>query len=215
MIAYLNGTVIKVEASYVVIDVGGVGYKVAVPVSVLTSLPEIGGKTQLNIYTYIRPEEIALYGFQTSADQRVFELLLSVSGIGPKVGLSILSAMDAQTLCKVVAGEDTRSLIRIPGLGMKTAQRLILELREKLAAFIWELKGVSQEKPGSKAGATSPETSERMLIEDVSEGLTNLGYNRADARRAAEKAVLDLGESAAMGATLRAALNVLTNSGSR
>jgi len=208
LIAYLSGIVARVESTYTIIDVHGVGYKVAVPVSVLAALPEPGGSVALHIHTQVRAEEISLYGFQTTADQRVFELLISVTGIGPKVAMSILSSLDAQTVCKTVAAEDTKSLIRVPGLGMKTAQRLILELKDKLAAFTWE------QKTTAPADTTQP-SAHPDVLEDVAEGLTNLGYNRNDARRAAEKALQDLGETATMAATLRAALNVLTNSGSR
>lgn len=208
MIAHLTGSVLRVESTYTIVDVHGVGYKVAVPVSVLTSLPEPGGSVSLHIHTQVRAEEISLYGFSTISDQRVFELLISVTGIGPKVAMSILSSLDAQSVCRIVAAEDTRSLIKVPGLGMKTAQRLILELKDKLATFTWE------QKANAPTSASQP-TAHSDVLEDVAEGLTNLGYNRNDARRAAEKALNDLGETASMAATLRAALNILTNSGSR
>ena len=207
MIAHLSGSLLRVESTYIIIDVHGVGYKVAVPVSVLVTLPDPGGSVSLNIYTQVREEEISLFGFATTSDQRVFELLISVTGIGPKVAMSILSSLDAQSVCRIVAAEDTRSLVKVPGIGLKTAQRLVLELKDKLAVFTWEQK--------TAPTVVSQSVQQPDVVEDVAEGLTNLGYNRNDARRAAEKATQDLGDSATMAATLRAALNILTNSGSR
>jgi Holliday junction DNA helicase RuvA len=207
LIAHLSGSLLRVESTYIIIDVHGVGYKVAVPVSVLVTLPDPGGSISLNIHTQVREEEISLFGFATTSDQRVFELLISVTGIGPKVAMSILSSLDAQSVCRIVAAEDTRALVKVPGIGLKTAQRLVLELKDKLAVFTWEQK--------TAPTIVSLSVQQPDVVEDVAEGLTNLGYNRNDARRAAEKATQDLGDSATMAATLRAALNILTNSGSR
>lgn len=207
MIAHLSGSLLRVESTYIIIDVHGVGYKVAVPVSVLVTLPDPGGSISLNIHTQVREEEISLFGFASTSDQRVFELLISVTGIGPKVAMSILSSLDAQSVCRIVAAEDTRALVKVPGIGLKTAQRLVLELKDKLAVFTWEQK--------TAPTVVAQSVQQPDVVEDVAEGLTNLGYNRNDARRAAEKALQDLGESASMAATLRAALNLLTNSGSR
>lgn len=207
MIASLRGQLTRLEATYVVLDVGGVGYKVSVPVSVLTTFAE-GAQASLYIYTHIRAEEMSLFGFVGPDDQRVFELLLSVTGIGPKVALSILSAMDSESLARAVGSEDTKTLVRIPGLGLKTAQRLVLELRDKLAALMFERKvdqiAVKSQKP-----------TENDLFNDVVEGLVNLGYNRSDVRKAADRAVKDLGAEASMGAALKAALNILTGADSR
>ena len=203
MFAHLNGVVTRIEANVVVLDIGGVGYRVNVPVSALSSLPAIGGKALLHIHTYIRPEEISLYGFATPDDQRIFELLLSVSGIGPKVALSILSAMDGESLARSVVSEDTKTLVRIPGLGMKTAQRLVLELKEKLAAFALERRVDTQQRR-----ATSPSADD--ILDDVVEGLIGLGYNRNDARKAAERALKDITDKTNMADALRASLNILT-----
>jgi Holliday junction DNA helicase RuvA len=207
LIAHLSGNLLRVESTFIIVDVHGVGYKVAVPVSLLASLPEPGGPVSLNIHTQVREEEISLYGFTSTSDQRVFELLISVTGIGPKVAMSILASLDAQSVCRIVAAEDTKALVRVPGIGLKTAQRLVLELKDKLAVFTWEQKTAPTVVEQAPAQAN--------VVEDVAEGLTNLGYNRNDAKRAAEKATQDLGEAATMAATLRAALNILTNSGSR
>jgi len=203
MFAHLNGIVTRIEANTVVLDIGGVGYRVAVPVSTLSTLPAIGGKALLHVHTYIRPEEISLYGFATPDDQRIFELLLSVSGIGPKVALSILSAMDGESLARSVASEDTKTLVRIPGLGMKTAQRLVLELKDKLTAFALERRVDSQQRRSTAPGDAD-------ILDDVVEGLIGLGYNRNDARKAAERAIKDITDKSNMADALRAALNILT-----
>ncbi len=208
MIASLRGQLQRIEATSVVLDVGGVGYKVAVPVSVLTALPGVGETAFLHIHFHMRAEEISLYGFLQPDDQKVFELLLSVTGIGPKVALSILSAMDAESLARTVGAEDTRTLIRIPGLGLKTAQRLVLELRDKLAALAFERK-VDQ----IQAKSQKPPVED--IFNDVVDGLINLGYNRNDARRAADRALKEIDDKTNMGAALRAALNILTGSGGK
>ena len=206
MIAYLSGLLLRIEANFVILDVNGVGYKVSVPVSVLTALPKIGEKTQLHIHTNVREDEIALYGFMQPDDQRIFELLLSVSGIGPKVALSILSAMDAETLARTITTEDSKTLVRIPGLGLKTAQRLILELRDKLAAF-------SLERRVSARLNTSIEPLADDVFSDVVEGLVNLGYNRNEARKAADRALTEVKDKTNMGEALRTSLNILTGAG--
>ncbi len=202
MIASLSGTLARMEATFIVLDVGGVGYKVSVPVSVLTTLT-VGQPAALSIYTHVRAEEISLFGFATPDDQRVFELLLSVTGIGPKVALSVLSAMDVGTVARAVASGDTKTLVRIPGLGLKTAQRLVLELGDKMAALAFERKvDAAQTK-----GQTSPEDD---LYNDVIDGLVGLGYNRNDARRAADTALKQSEGAPTMGQALKAALNILT-----
>lgn len=207
MIASLRGKLTRVEATYVVVDVGGIGYKVSVPVSVLTTFAE-GAEASLHVYTHVRAEEISLYGFVGPDDQRVFEMLLSVTGIGPKVALSILSAMDSTALARAVSSSDTKTLVRIPGLGLKTAQRLVLELGDKLAALLLERK-IDQ------AVARDGKPPREDLYEDVAEGLASLGYNRNDARKAADKAIKDSPDQKNMGELLKAALNILTGGDGR
>jgi Holliday junction DNA helicase RuvA len=208
MIATLRGLLVHAEATAVILDVGGVGYKVAVPASIHGTLPKLGEIALLQIHFHMRAEEISLFGFLTNDDKKVFELLLSVTGIGPKVALSILSAMDAESLARTVAADDTRGLIRIPGLGLKTAQRLVLELRDKLAAFAFERKVDQIQAKSQKPPAED-------LYDDVVDGLVNLGYNRNDARRAADGALKQIEDKTNMGAALRAALNILTGSGGK
>ncbi len=208
MIATLRGALQRVEATSVILDVGGVGYKIAVPVTVLSALPAVGETAFLHIHFHMRAEEISLYGFLHTDDQKVFELLLSVTGIGPKVALSVLSAMDAELLARTVAADDTRTLMRIPGLGLKTAQRLVLELRDKLTALAFERKVDQIQAKSQKPPAFD-------IFEDVVEGLVGLGYNRNDARRAADKALKEIDDKLNMGMALKASLNILTGSGGK
>ena len=208
MIATLRGALQRVEATSIVLDVGGVGYKIAVPVTVLSALPAIGETAFLYIHFHMRAEEISLYGFLNTDDQKVFELLLSVTGIGPKVALLVLSAMDAELLARTVAADDTRTLMRIPGLGLKTAQRLVLELREKLTALAFERKVDQVQAKSSKPASFD-------IYEDVVDGLVGLGYNRNEARRAADKALKEIDDKLNMGAALKASLNILTGSGGK
>ena len=208
MIASLRGQLAHAEATAVILDVGGVGYRVSVPASIHGQLPALGETAFLHIHFHMRAEEISLYGFLRPEDQKVFELLLSVTGIGPKVALSILSALDAESLARTVGAEDTRALVRIPGLGLKTAQRLVLELRDKLAALAFDRKVDALQ-------AKTPKPPEDDIYDDVVDGLVNLGYNRNDARRAADKALKEIDDKRNMGAALKASLNILTGSGGK
>jgi Holliday junction DNA helicase RuvA len=203
MIASLRGTLAHTGATFLILDVGGVGYKVSVPVTTLNALPPVGETAFLYIHTHIREDDISLFGFAQPSDQQVFELLLGVTGIGPKVALSILSAMDAEFLVRAVTADDTKTLVRIPGLGLKTAQRLVLELRDKLASLVFDRKGDAQQ-----AKSQSPPVED--IFNDVVDGLVGLGYNRNDARRAADKAIKDIPDKTSMAAALKAALNILT-----
>ena len=208
MIASLRGLLAHAEATAITLDVGGVGYKVNVPASIHGFLPAVGESVFLHIHFHMRAEEISLFGFLTPDDQKVFELLLSVTGIGPKVALSILSAMEAEALARTVAAEDTRALVRIPGLGLKTAQRLVLELRDKLAALAFDRKVDAIQAKSVKPAADD-------IFDDVDEGLISLGYNRNAARAAADKAIKEIPDKTNMGAALRASLNILTGSGGK
>ncbi len=209
MIAQLSGTVARVGAAFVVVDVHGVGYKVNVPVSVLESLPETGQPVLLITHTLVREDDLSLYGFNTEEELKVFELLLTVSGIGPKAALALLSALPASELAQAVSTEDIRRLTKVPGIGARTAQRLVLELKEKFAALGFERR-VDYLATGPKPkGKTERET----LVEDVRSALENLGYNKNDAQRAADIVSAEkekAGETLEFATLLRAALNRLS-----
>lgn len=132
MIGRLRGTIVRLGAESVVIEVGGVGYEVAVPVGTLVDLPGVGEDAVLHTHLHVREDQLALYGFATSDDRDVFRMLLGVSGVGPKVALAILSTMDAAELRRVVTAEDVAALTAVPGIGKRSAQKLLLELRPKL-----------------------------------------------------------------------------------
>ncbi len=203
MIALLTGKIAAAEGNVLVVDVSGVGYQVAVPVTTLARVPQGDAKVTLHIYTHVREDEIALYGFSQVDEKKAFQLLIGVTGIGPKVALSILSAMEVGSLAEAVAADDTRTLSRIPGIGPKTAQRMVLELKEKMALLAYERKAVQPSAPGATALS--------QVQEDVTDGLVNLGYNKTDARRAAEHTVRDAADKTDMASLLRLALQRLTS----
>jgi Holliday junction DNA helicase RuvA len=206
MIARLTGELASVEANTVIVDVHGVGYKVTLPVSTLGEVGALGSKVTLHVHTHVVEDDIALYGFSTAEQQKSFEMLIGVNGIGPKVALSILSSLDTSRLAQAVASEDVRSLTRVPGLGIKTAQRLILELKEKMAVLAFDIKA-EQTEAGARQSAREKELS------DVIDGLVNLGYNRNEARKAADRAAAEAPAGLGSASLLRAALNFLTGGG--
>ena len=132
MIASLKGIVSSKKPDGVIVEVGGIGYQVSVPLCTLCNIPDQGGEIFLNIYTHVREDALQLYGFLTEEERKVFVTLLGINGVGPKLGLAILSGMPVQRFMEAVMKEDVDLLTTIPGLGKKTASRLILELREKL-----------------------------------------------------------------------------------
>lgn len=212
VIAQLKGTVVRTSGTFVVLDVGGVGYKVNVPVSVLSALPEPGQPATLVTHLIVREDDLSLYGFSDDTELRVFEMLLSVSGVGPKVALGLLSALTADDLAQAIASEDVRTLTKVPGVGAKTAQRMVLELREKVAAFGFERrvdKMAAGERVQKRDGAQS-------TLDDAISALVNLGYSKPEAQRAADGALQEMlkaGPEPKFADLLRAALNRLTKSG--
>jgi Holliday junction DNA helicase RuvA len=205
LIARLTGTVAHVEANIIILDVSGVGYKVAVPVTALDSIGGVGAQTSLEIHTAVREDDISLYGFPKMEQRKAFELLIGVSGIGPKVALSILSAIDVPTLVEAVAAEDTRTLVKVPGLGLKTAQKLLLEVKDKMAVL-------SYERRIDKSHSTLPirRPLQDTVRDDVEQGLVGLGFNKNEARRAAERALTEISDPSNPTMALKFALNLLT-----
>lgn len=209
MIAQLSGVVARSTGSVVILDVHGVGYKVTVPVTVLESLPEPGQPLTLVTHTLVREDDLSLYGFTDDTELRVFELLLTVSGIGPKAALALLSALPAEELAQAVSSEDVRTLTRVPGIGAKTAQRLVLELKEKLMALGFERR-VEQMATGTPA---KKKDAAATVVEDVVSALINLGYNKPEAQRATDSAMEEKrksGPTPEFAVLLRASLNRLT-----
>jgi holliday junction DNA helicase RuvA len=168
MIAYLRGRLISKRPNQAVVDVNGVGYDVAISVPTFSELPQDGGDVSLHIHTHVREDAIALFGFLRAQEKQLFEKLISVSGIGPKLAITILSGMVAEEMVGAIRGNDVARLTKIPGIGKKTAERMVLELRDKVEAF--------------GAAPTTPTVS--PVEEDVLSALVNLGYVRAVAEKA-------------------------------
>lgn len=198
MIAHLHGELARVEADYVVIDVNGVGYKAYVPLAAIAQLPQIGGEIKLLISTIVKEDSITLYGFTEDAQQCIFELLLTVSGVGPKVALNILSVLQVEQVISAISSDHFHELNRVPGVGTKTAQRIVLELKEKVTSLVWA------------QAARKPESESTRMLNDAIEGLVALGYNRNDARSAAEEALRTLKDKRDTGSIVRAALKYLS-----
>ena len=191
MIGYLKGNLFEKKPNSLILDVNGTGYLVNIPVSTFLELPDEGSTLSLFIHTHVREDMLALYGFRTTREKVLFEKLLSVSGIGPKVAISFLSGMSADELIPAIQRQDIIKLSTIPGVGRKTAERVALELREQIPKLLSEVAHVPEEKP---------------MREDLISALVNLGYQRNLAERIA-KNVLDKSKSdASFEELLRSAL---------
>lgn len=176
MYAYLIGKVMEIEDDNLVLEVGNIGYNVRVPASVAAKLPPIGGEVKIYTYTSVREDAMQLFGFLTKDDLRMYRMLINVNGIGPKGGLAILSAMSADELRMAVAAQDARAIARAPGIGSKTAQRILLDLKDKISlSEVFEPKG---EMPAAQTGPLDQARTEAV------EALTALGYPASDALRA-------------------------------
>jgi Holliday junction DNA helicase RuvA len=176
MIALLRGTLLEKHPNQAVIDTGGVGYDVTIPVSTYTQLPDAGAEVRLRIHTHVREDALALYGFLTQDEKSLFERLIGVSGIGPKLAITILSGLNAADLIRSIRRGEVERLVRIPGIGKKTAERMVLELRDKLPA------PAGEEPETSAVSALSP------VDQDVLSALLNLGCGRPQAEAAVRKA---------------------------
>lgn len=177
MIAHLRGKLISKHPNQAVVEAAGVGYEVNISVPTYSELPALGTEVALFVHTHVREDALALFGFLSAQDKQLFEKLISVSGIGPRLAVTILSGMASDAAIAAIKGGNVAALTRIPGVGKKTAERMVLELRDKLEAF-----GVL-----AASAAASP------VEEDVLSALVNLGYNRA----LAEKAMARLGNVSA------------------
>ncbi len=174
MIARLSGTLVEVQPDRVLLDVGGVGYDVAIPLGTFTALPSAGHKGTLWIHTHVREDAIQLFGFVSKQEKLVFETLLTVSGIGPRVALSILSGLPLPELVGAIAAQNARILTSIPGVGRKLAERLGVELKEKMSAL--------------GLGDVPAKLTKSSVAEDAIAALKNLGYKAAQAEAAVTSA---------------------------
>jgi|SRR5579863_375405 len=179
MIAYLRGTLLEKHPNQVIVETSGVGYDVTIPISTFSALGDIGSEVRLRIYTHVREDTLALFGFQTAEEKSIFEKLISISGIGPKLGITVLSGLATADLISAIRNGEVAQLVRIPGVGKKTAERIVLELKEKLEGF----------GPAGPAGAVEkPAATLSGIEQDVLSALMNLGCNRAAADAAVRRA---------------------------
>jgi len=193
MIAHLRGRLIAKHPNQAIVEASGVGYDVTITVPTFSDLPALGSEVALHIHTHVREDAIALFGFLRADEKRLFEKLITVSGIGPKLAITILSGMTTADMVGAIRANDHARLTRIPGIGKKTAERLCVELRDKLDAF----------------GAPQAVTAVSGLVEDVISALTNLGYQEAVAEKAVERAAASAGREN-FDAIFRAALGALS-----
>jgi Holliday junction DNA helicase RuvA len=191
MIAHLRGRLLAKHPNQAVVETAGVGYDVTISVPTFSDLPEVGADVSLHIHTHVREDVIALYGFLRASEKLLFEKLISVSGIGPKLAITVLSGMAAQDVAGAIRGNDVARLTRIPGIGKKTAERMVLELRDKM--------------PEGGTAVASAVSAMSAMEEDVLSALVNLGYQRAAAETALA-AVVKNGKSGSFDAMFREAL---------
>jgi Holliday junction DNA helicase RuvA len=178
MIAHLRGILLEKHPNQAVIEAAGVGYDVTIPVSTYTALPELGAEVRLRIHTHVREDAIQLFGFSSAEERGLFEKLISVSGIGPSLSIKVLSGIQSSDLVRAIRAGDVQLLIRVPGIGKKTAERMVLELRDKVDAL-----GVqAAPSKGAAVAIASP------MEADVISALTNLGAQQAAAELAVRKA---------------------------
>ncbi len=195
MIAHLRGKLLAKHPNQAVVETAGVGYDVTISVPTFSDLPALGAEVALHIHTHVREDVIALYGFLRASEKLLFEKLITVSGIGPKLAITILSGMAADEMVGAIRGNDIARLTRIPGIGRKTAERMVLELRDKLPEAV----------PSTTAAAPAMNATE----EDVLSALMNLGYQRPSAEKALEAVARD-GTAKSFDQMFRAALGRLS-----
>jgi holliday junction DNA helicase RuvA len=193
MIGRLTGRLAMKAPDQILLDVAGVGYLVHIPLSTFYELPEVEKPASLWIHTHVREDALSLFGFLTERERSLFLLLLGVAGIGPKVALTVLSGIPPSELVAALRKQDVRRLVAVPGVGKKTAERMVLELTEKVAAF-------AEEAPTETAA---------VAAEDVISALVNLGYRKTDAERSVE-AIARAGAPDEFGDYLKQALKKLT-----
>lgn len=195
MIAHLAGTLLDKQLQRLVVDVGGVGYDVMVPLTTMYAIGEPGTRVALRIYTHVREDALQLFGFATALEQALFERLISISGIGPKLALAVLSGIEPAELTRAIRSSDIARLTRIPGVGRKTAERIVVELKDRLPEA-----ALAGQPPVAAPGDD--------VRDDLLSALTNLGYQRSSVERTVDK-VLAAAEDRTFEPLLRATLKLL------
>ncbi len=202
MIAYLQGKLFDKQANSVIIDVAGVGYEVMIPLSTFYELGEVGSDIALRIYTYVREDALQLFGFRTTRERELYLKLISVQGIGAKSGITMLSGMSADEIVTAIRTDNLARLTSIPGVGRKTAERLVIELRDKLNEF------TAQSSAERIASGAATETPPDAVFDDALSALVNLGYQRNAAEKALNQAMKE-GTEMSVQKLLRKSLQLL------
>ena len=202
MIARLEGTLLEKQPTRVVIDVGGVGYEIFIPVTTFYDLPETGKTVALRIHTHVREDVLQLFGFRTARERAIFELLIRTNGVGPKLAQSILSGIEPERLVEAIRGGQVTVLKAVPGLGQKKAERLVLELRDRIDLLDAE--------EGAPAGVPVAPSVGDERGESAISALVNLGYPRNQAEAAVEKAGAAAGDEAPLEDLIRESLRGLS-----
>lgn len=204
MIAYLSGKLLEKQANTVIVDVGGVGYEVTIPLSTFYELGEEGTDVSLRIYTHVREDALQLFGFKSERERQLYLKLISVQGIGAKSGISMLSGMSAEEIVTAIRTDNLARLTSIPGVGKKTAERLVIELRDKLNEFTAQ---TALERAASGTAAQT-ELPADAVYDDALSALVNLGYQRNAAEKALKQAMKD-GTEISVQKLLRKSLQLL------
>ena len=190
MIAHLNGRLLAKEATSVIVDVAGVGYEVNIPFSTFYEVGDVGANVELRIYTHVKEDALQLYGFKTLLERQLFINLLSVSGVGPKIGIALLSGMTADELVNSIKNNNLARLTAVPGVGRKTAERLVVDLREKMTALA---ASQAEEVPGDRLHIPSVSSDDDVRSQALS-GLLNLGYQKSAAEKAVDSVLHEDGD---------------------
>jgi holliday junction DNA helicase RuvA len=206
MIAYLSGKLLEKQATSVIVDVGGVGYEVTIPLSTFYELGEEGSDVALRIYTHVREDALQLFGFKTERERQLYLKLISVQGIGAKSGISMLSGMSADEIVTAIRTDNLARLTSIPGVGRKTAERLVIELRDKLNEFT--AQSALERAAAGGAAATGALQPADAVMDDALSALINLGYQRSAAEKALNQAMKE-GTEMSVQKLLRKSLQLL------
>lgn len=177
MFALITGKLAHKSATEVIVDVAGIGYQVYIPLSTFYELPEMGDPVSFHIHTHVKEDAIQLFGFRSREEKSIFQLMIQVSGIGPKLAINVLSGISGPDLAKAVSGGDLARLVAIPGIGKKTAERMVLELKDKFSKLVSE----------EMAGPAREEVPDDILMNDALSALENLGYKQPVAKKALDQ----------------------------
>jgi Holliday junction DNA helicase RuvA len=201
MIARIKGILIYKSVSHVIVDAYGIGYRIFVPLTTFYELPETGQSVSLNIYTHVKEDALHLFGFHTLEDQGIFQMLISVSGIGPRLALNILSGIPAREFIRAVTQGNLSRLVAIPGVGKKTAERMVLELKDKF---------LKMDPGGIVAESSTGRERDEAMKEDALSALVNLGYKSATANKVIDKVVAESSGDLSLDILLKEALKSLS-----